>query len=140
MHVAVEVAGRRALLPASRVIEVVPLVPFTPLPKASPHALGAFVYRGQPVVALDLAALVGARREPDLDNHLVVLAAPHPFAILVDRARPLAAPPLVAPGDADPGALWRGSALVAALCRCGDEVLPLLSTAALERALAAELG
>jgi purine-binding chemotaxis protein CheW len=138
MHLAVEMAGRRALLPASRVIEVVPLVPFTALPRPAPHALGAFVYRGQPVVALDLASLAGVRREAALDAHLVVLAAPRPFALLVDRARPLTAPPLVARGDADAGALWRGSALVAALCRCGEEVVPLLSTAALERALAGE--
>ncbi len=138
MHLAVEVAGRRALLSASRVLEVVPLVPFSPLPRAVPHARGAFLYRGQPVVALDLASLAGVPREPDLDAHLVVLASHRPFALLVDRARALAAPPVVAPGDADAGDPWRGSPLVAALCRCGAEVVPLLATAALERALASE--
>lgn len=139
MHLAVEVAGRRALLPASRVLEVVPLVPFSPLPRAVAHAPGAFLYRGQPAVALDLASLAGTPREPDLDAHLVVLASRRPFALLVDRARPLADPPVVAAGDADAGDPWRGSPLVAALCRCGDEVVPLLATAALERALAAEV-
>lgn len=138
MHLAVEVAGRRALLPASRVLEVVPLVPFSPLPRAVPHAPGAFVYRGQPAVALDLASLTGMPRKPELDAHLVVMASHPPFAVLVDRVRPLAHPPVVAPGDADAGDSWRGSPLVGALCRCGDEVLPLLATAALERAIAAE--
>lgn len=138
MHLAVEVAGRQALLPAGRVLEVVPLVPFSPLPRSVPHAPGAFLFRGQPVVALDLASLVGAAREPDLDAHLVVLAARQPFALLVDRARPLRAAPVVAPGDADAGEGWRASPLVAALCRCGEEVLPLLSIAALERALSPE--
>jgi purine-binding chemotaxis protein CheW len=138
MHLAVEVAGRRALLPASRVLEVVPLVPFAPLPRAVPHAPGAFVYRGQPVVALDLASLAGMPREPDLDAHLVVLASHRPFALLVDRARPLLDPPVVAPGDADAGEPWRGSPLIAALCRCGKDVVPLLATAALEQALATE--
>jgi purine-binding chemotaxis protein CheW len=138
MHLAVDVAGRQALLPASRVLEVVPLVPFSALPRPVPHAPGAFLFRGQPVVALDLASLLGAPREPDLDAHLVVLAARHPFALLVDRARPLRAAAVVAPGDADAGEGWRGSPLVATLCRCGEEVLPLLSTAALERALSAE--
>lgn len=138
MHLAVEVAGRRALLPASRVLEVVPLVPFSPLPRAVPHASGAFVYRGRPAVALDLGSLAGTPRAPDLDAHLVVMSSARPFALLVDRVRPLAQPPVVAPGDADAGDSWRGSPLVAALCRCGDEVLPLLATSALERALAAE--
>jgi purine-binding chemotaxis protein CheW len=138
MHLSVEVGGRRALLPAHSVLEVVPLVPFSPLPRPVPHASGAFVYRGQPAVALDLASLAGAPRTPELDAHLVVLASHHPFALLVDRARPLAEPPVVAAGDADAGDAWRGSPLVAALCRCGDEVVPLLATAALERALAAE--
>jgi purine-binding chemotaxis protein CheW len=138
LHLAVEVAGRRALLPAGRVLEVVPLVPFSPLPRPVPHVRGAFLYRGQPAVALDLASLTGVPREPDLDAHLVVLASHRPFALLVDRAQPLPDPPVVAPGGADAGDLWRGSALVAALCRCGAEVVPLLATAALERALAAE--
>jgi purine-binding chemotaxis protein CheW len=137
MHLGVDVAGRRALLPASRVLEVVPLVPFSPLPRSAPHALGTFIYRGQPAVALDLASLAGAPRMPDLDAHLVVMASHRPFALLVDRVRPLAHSPVVAPGDAAAEG-WRGSPLVAALCRCGDEVVPLLSTAALERALAAE--
>jgi purine-binding chemotaxis protein CheW len=138
MHLSVEVAGRRALLPASRVLEVVPLVPFSPLPSPVPHAPGAFLYRGQPAVALDLASLAGEPRVPDLDAHLVVLASHRPFALLVDRVRPLAHPPVVAPGDAAVPDSWRGSPLVAALCRCGDEVVPLLATGALERALAAE--
>lgn len=140
MHLVVELAGHRALLPAGRVLEVVPLVPFSPLPQAGPHTLGAFVYRGQPLAALDLRSLVGAPSAPALDAHLVVIAAQRPFAVLVDRARPLATPPLVAPGDVDAGDAWRASALVATLCRCDGEVLPLLATAALERALAAEPG
>jgi purine-binding chemotaxis protein CheW len=138
MHLAIEVAGRRALLPAGRVLEVVLLVPFSPLPRPLPHVRGAFLYRGQPAVVLDLASLAGVPREPDLDAHLVVLASDRPFALLVDRARPLPHTPVVAPGGADAGDPWRGSALVAALCSCGGEVVPLLATAALEGALEAE--
>lgn len=138
MHLAVEVAGHRALLPAGRVLEVVPLVPLSPLPRPAPHVRGAFLYRGQPAVTLDLASLAGVPHEPELDAHLVVLASHRPFALLVDRARRLPDPPVVAPGDADAGDPWRGSALITALCRCAGEVMPLLATAALERALATE--
>ncbi len=135
LYLAVEAAGRRALLPAAHVQEIVRLVPFAPVPGAPPHALGTFVCRGQPVLALDLATCLGARRDPDRDAHLVVFSSSPPFALLVDGVlSTVEAPLLLEGGDAGPEA-WREAHLVAGLCRLDDEAVPLLGVAALARSV-----
>lgn len=126
LHLVVEAAGRRGLLPAGRVQEVVRLVATEPVPGAPPHVLGTFVCRGQPVVAVDLAALLGVRRLPALDAQIAVLAGAPAVGLVVDRIQGLLErPTLHAAGHAEaPG--WEGSRLVGGLCIVGGEVLPLL--------------
>src|SRR6266545_1934018 len=74
LHLAVEAAGRRGLVAAGRVSEVVRLVATAPLAGAPPHVLGTFVCRGAPVLAVDLAALLGAAHEPGIDAQIVIPA------------------------------------------------------------------
>lgn len=133
LHLVVEAAGRRGLLPAGRVTEIVRLVAMTPLAGAPRHVLGTFVCRGGPVVALDLAAHFGAEREPALDAQIIVLAGSPAVGIVVDRIERLVDAPRLFEGDAA-GATpegWRGSPLVAGLCVDDGEVLPLMDPAPL---------
>jgi purine-binding chemotaxis protein CheW len=110
------------------VVEIVRLVECSPIPKAPPHVLGTFLYRGEPVVALDPSRYLGGRGEPRLDAHLVVLGAERPVALVVDRVRSLAEAPAVAALDERDGrpAGWFSSPLVFGLCRVGVELVPLL--------------
>jgi purine-binding chemotaxis protein CheW len=135
LYLVVEAGGQRALLPASQVQEIVRLVPFSPLPGAPQHAVGSFVCRGQPVLALDLAACLGNRREPDLDAHVVVFSSAPPFGLLVDGVLSTVDAPLLLEGG-DAGAdVWRQTRLVAGLCRMDDGIVPLLGVAALARSV-----
>ncbi len=138
LHLLLRAAGRRGLLAATRVREVVRLVATAPLPAAPEHVLGTFVCRGVPVVAVDLgAALTGERRDPAIDAQIVVLAGSPAIGLVVDRIDALVDAPRLFDGDADAGTpeAWRGSALVAGLCVHGGEVLPLVDPTALAAAL-----
>ncbi len=127
LYVSIEVAGREALVPASRVDEIVRAVELSPLPRPPPHVLGTFVHRGRAVVAVDLASWIGIRQELRLHSNLVVFAAAPPFALLVDAVRGLVDAPLALAGDdGATGDGWRQAGLVASLCRSGDAVVPLL--------------
>jgi purine-binding chemotaxis protein CheW len=129
LHLALEVAGRRALLPIARVQEIVRLVAVQPLPGAPPQVLGTFVCRGVPVVALDLAvAIGGGARELALDAQVVVLAGVPTLGVVVDRIGGLVDGPRVFEGDAAAATPegWAGSRLVAGLCVHDGAVLPLL--------------
>ena len=128
IHLVVEAAGRRGLLPAGRVLEVVRLVATTPLAGAPPHVLGTFLCRGAPVIAVELAALLGAGAEPGLDAQIVILAGTPSVGLVVDRVVRLVEAPRLYEGDAGTGTPegWRGSSLVAGLCVDGEDVLPIL--------------
>jgi purine-binding chemotaxis protein CheW len=128
MYLVVEAAGRSALLPASRVREVVRIVALTPLVGAAPHVCGTFVCRGAPVVVVDLGRALGAAREPELDAQIVILAGAPAVGLLVERVPRLVEDPRLFGGDvaeATPDG-WRGSRLVAGLCVDGGVVLPVL--------------
>ena len=77
LHVALSAAGRRWALSASAVVEVVPLVTFTPLPHAPEYVLGLFTYRGTVIPAVDLSVLAGGAPAPRLlSTRIVVVDAP----------------------------------------------------------------
>lgn len=136
LYLLVEAAGLRALLPSASVREIVRLVAFGALPAAQRSALGSFVWRGQAAVAVDLATLLGADREPGLDSHVVVLGGARPCGLVVDGVRSLVDSPVqVQPSAAGTLAAWAGSALVEAWCQVDGYVLPLLSARAIEDAL-----
>lgn len=135
VYVVFDVGALSAAVPAALVFEIVRLVEFTPLPQAPAHVLGSFLYRGEPAVGVDLAALVGHPRLASLDAHVVVLATERRIGLVVDRVRTLVEAPVVAdPSEEEDAKVGRwGSRLVVGLCRSGDELLPLLDVGALVR-------
>jgi purine-binding chemotaxis protein CheW len=140
MHLGVEAAGRRGLVAASRVIEVVRLVALQPIPNAPPALLGTFVCRGVAVAAVDLAALLGASRVPSLDAQIAILAGAPPVGLVVDRIHGLRERPVLhgAPNEEIPG--WQSSRLVVGFCTVGGEVLPLLDPGPVAAAVREEFG
>jgi purine-binding chemotaxis protein CheW len=131
LHLVIEAGGARGLLPTARVSEVVRLVATTPLAGAPPHVLGTFVLRGAPVLAVDLAAVLGIVREPPLDAQIVILAGTPRVGLVVDRIERLVEAPRVFAGDAAGRTheAWRGTGLVSGLCVDGADVLPVMDTA-----------
>jgi purine-binding chemotaxis protein CheW len=132
LYLTVEVAGTTALLPVEAVLEVVRLVAIEPLPAARPHVLGTMLYRGTPAVVMDLSAMLGVRREPDLDAHLVICGGSRTVALLVDRVRDLVESPLLVDGSmtSEGRSPWDGTGLMAGLCRTPEGLRPLLRATA----------
>ncbi len=135
----VEVEGAPALLPGAAVHEVVRVVEHTPLPNAPPWVLGSFVFRGRPVVTLDLSRYMGRpARVPSLDAHVVVLGTGALMGILVDRVRGMVEAPIALDAEStdDNGSTVFGSStLVSNLCRAGDDIIPLLRVSKLMESL-----
>jgi purine-binding chemotaxis protein CheW len=139
LHLAVEAAGQRAVLPAGRIREVVPLLATAPVPGAPPAVLGTFLLRGAPVTVLDVSRVLGVEREPALEAQIVVLGGARAVGLLVDRVLAVLDRAVLVEGPppaAEEGAFERAR-LVAGLCRFGDALLPLLHVGALLRALEA---
>lgn len=135
LYLLAEAAGRRALIPAATAQEIVRLVAFEPLAAARPEVLGSFVWRGRPVVALDLASFLGVQREPSLDAHVVIAGGSRACGIVVDAVRTLVeSPVMVERGGEDGLADWSRSGIAAGYCRVADEILPLVSIQALAAA------
>jgi purine-binding chemotaxis protein CheW len=127
IHLLLDMVGRRALLPSTRVREIVRLVATKPLPGAPAHVLGTFVCRGSPVLAVDLAtAVLGSTRPPPLDAQIVVLAGAPALGLVVDRVEALVEQPRLHEGGAEAPEGFRGSRILAGLCVHEGEVLPLL--------------
>lgn len=133
LYLTVEVSGTVALLASEAVLEVVRLVACEPLPGAAPHVAGLMMYRGVPAVVVDLAVLLGVKREPDLDAHLVVCAGSRLVALLVDRVRDLVESPMLVDGSAEGSeqTAWDATGLIAGLCRTEGGLRPLLRASAL---------
>ena len=133
LYLTVEVAGATALLPVEAVMEVVRLVAIEPLPAAQPHVRGTMLYRGTPAVVVDLAALLGVKREPDMDAHLVICGGARTVAVLVDRVRDLVESPVLVDGavTGDDSIPWDKTGLMAGLCRTSEGIRPLLRASAI---------
>ena len=134
LFLTVEVAGTQVLLPSDCVQEVVRLVELQTLPGAPAHVIGAFIYRGVSALAVDLAALMGVKREPSLDAHLVVCAGTRTMALLVDHVQDIVEAPLLVDrvAEGEERSAWDKTGLMAGLCRASDGALrPLLRTSAI---------
>jgi purine-binding chemotaxis protein CheW len=134
LFLTVEVAATQVLLPTEFVQEVVRLVEMQPLPGAPPHVAGAFIYRGASAIAVDLAVLLGARRVPSLDAHLVVCTGGRTVALLVDHVQDIVESPLLVDGalEGEARSAWDRTGLMAGLCRTAEgDLRPLLRTSTL---------
>jgi purine-binding chemotaxis protein CheW len=133
LFLTLEVADTQVLLPSEVVQEVVRLVELQPLISAPPHLAGAFTYRGSHAVVVDLAVLLGVRRDPGLDSHLVVCTGQRNVALLVDHVRDIVESPLLVDGGTeDAKTPWDTTGLIAGLCRTAEGSLrPLLRASAL---------
>ncbi len=133
LFLTVEVAGTQVLLPSDSVQEVVRLVELQPLPSAPSHVMGAFIYRGVSALAVDLAALMGVRREPSLDAHLVVCVGNRTVALLVDHVQDIVEAPLLVDqvDEGEERSPWDKTGLMAGLCRTAEGLRPLLRTSAI---------
>ncbi len=114
------------LLPAARVREIVRMVATEPVAGAPPSVLGTFVCRGVPVVAVDLAALLGVRRQVALDAQIAVLAGTPAVGLVFDRIQGLHERPVLHAAGREELPGWEESRLVVGLCTVAGEVLPLL--------------
>ncbi len=139
LHLVVEAAGRRGLLPAGRIQEIVRLVATEPIPGAPPFILGTFVCRGVPVVAVDLAGLLGVWRTPALDAQIAVLSGSPAVGLVFDRIQGLHERPVLHAAGREEIPGWEGSRLVVGLCTVAGEVLPLLDPAPVIASVRGEL-
>jgi purine-binding chemotaxis protein CheW len=117
-----ELAGRTHGLFAEDVELVSQAVAIMPLPGAPRGIEGLIDVQGDLLPVLDLRSHLGlAAREPDPDEHMVVVRARrHRVAIRVDRATALAR---VEPGDLESGTLLPDT--VAAVARLEGELVPI---------------
>jgi len=83
----------RYALPASRVMEVLPLVELQRIQNVPKGMAGIFNYRGQPVPVMDLGELTsGQQCRPDFSTRIIVIQYPdesgklHPLGLIAERA------------------------------------------------------
>lgn len=97
------IAGRRAAIPALRVLSVIEIEAFTPIPRAPSFIVGLAALRSQALTVIDSRVSLGF---PPSENVIGSRAAViehegHRYAILVDEAFDVAealAPPVSVPG------------------------------------------
>lgn len=82
----IEIAGQRAVLPASFVESVVEVEDIAPVPCAAPHVYGLFALRSRVLTVIDtMAALGGERSSPGEKQAVIVIIDGHLYGMLVDN-------------------------------------------------------
>jgi purine-binding chemotaxis protein CheW len=78
--------GRTYALAPSAVERVVPMQPLVTIPTASAHVRGVMYLRGRVIAVVDLAGLLAIDDQPAAQDsaRIVIVAAPSPFAFVVD--------------------------------------------------------
>jgi chemotaxis-related protein WspB len=80
LYVLFQLGKNRYALEARRVVEVVPLLALKPFPGAPRGVAGLFIYRGQPVPALDLCVLTLGRPAREALSTRILILQHHPPA------------------------------------------------------------
>jgi len=86
------VGSQRYLLPLMRVIEIAPMLRFTPIPTLHAPIRGYIQFRGLPIAVVDLASCIGleAPVSERLDDHLIIVVlSDRTIALRVDRVTEL---------------------------------------------------
>lgn len=93
LFVLFHLGNERFALEARQVVEIVPLLELKKIPQAPRGLAGMFIYRGQPVPALDLCALTLGRPAAEhfstriiIIQHRAGTATEHPVGLIVERA------------------------------------------------------
>jgi chemotaxis-related protein WspB len=75
LYLLLEVAGQQYAVEASRVVEVLPLVQVTVVPRAPTEVAGIFSFRGRPVPLVDLRRLTLRRpARPKFSTRIILVA------------------------------------------------------------------
>jgi chemotaxis-related protein WspB len=75
LYLQLEVAGQQYAVEATRVVEVLPLVQVTVIPRAPTEVAGIFSFRGRPVPLIDLRRLTLRRpARPKFSTRIILLA------------------------------------------------------------------
>lgn len=75
LYLLLEVAGQQYAVEATRVVEIVPLVQVTVIPRAPTEVAGIFSFRGRPVPLVDLRRLTLRRpARPKFSTRIILLA------------------------------------------------------------------
>jgi chemotaxis-related protein WspB len=75
LYLLLEVAGQQYAVEASRVVEVLPLVQVTVIPRAPTEVAGIFSFRGRPVPLVDLRRLTLRRpARPKFSTRIILVA------------------------------------------------------------------
>jgi Chemotaxis signal transduction protein len=103
LYLIVEVAGQRAVLPASIVESVVEVEEVAPVPCAPAHVFGLFALRSRVLTVIDtIAALGGERSSVGEKQAVIVTVDGHLYGLLVDNVDDVVA---IEGGPAQPRAL-----------------------------------
>ena len=89
LYLLFSLGAQRYAVPATRVVEVLPLVEVRPIPQSPPGVAGLFNYRGQLVPLIDLCELVvGLPAIPWLSTRILLVRSHEGqlFGLIVERA------------------------------------------------------
>ncbi|HEV8395157.1 MAG TPA: chemotaxis protein CheW [Vicinamibacterales bacterium] len=92
LYLLLEVAGQHYAVEATRVVEVLPLVQVTVIPRAPTEVAGVFSFRGRPVPLIDLRRLTLRRpARPKFSTRIILVSdraedgAEHLLGIIAER-------------------------------------------------------
>lgn len=103
LYLIVEIAGQRAVLPASFVESVVEVEDIAPVPCAPSHVFGLFALRSRVLTVIDTIAALGGNRSTAGEKQAVIVTVDgHLYGLLVDNVDDVVA---IEGAPADPRAL-----------------------------------
>lgn len=86
LYLIVEIAGQRAVLPASFVESVVEVEDIAPVPCAPPHVFGLFALRSRVLTVIDTIAALGEGQSARGEKQAVIVTVDgHLYGLLVDN-------------------------------------------------------
>ena len=108
------IAGRRAAIPASKVLSVIEIDEITPIPGTADFIRGLTALRSQALTVIDCPLAIGLPSSGELPEQraAVVEVEGHQYALLVDEAYDVGearSEPVAVPGGFGPG--WQNAAV-----------------------------
>lgn len=121
----VRIGKRRFAIPAAAIIRILPMAESSTLPEAPPGTVGVLAFQGALLPVVDPRPRLGLPTlPPQVDQHLVAIAAQTRYLLWVDRAEAIVTAAATA-GASDLGTA--ASVFTPQFVRVADEYLPVLS-------------